>query len=72
MNTNHYILMEQIKQLRNRQKKLDTFTSQVCHELISLHEVTTELSEITTDERRFSMEENDYPTYIFKKQLIYD
>ncbi|MFC0558767.1 FUSC family protein [Halalkalibacter alkalisediminis] len=72
MTTNHYINIEKIKQLRNKQTKQDTFISQICHELISLHDVTAELSEITTDERRFSMEENDYPTYIFKKQLIYD
>jgi uncharacterized membrane protein YgaE (UPF0421/DUF939 family) len=72
MTTNHYITMERLKQLRDNQKKPDTFVSQICHELISLHEVTAELSQITTDERRFSMEEIGYPNYIFKKQLLYE
>ncbi|GAE33788.1 FUSC family protein [Halalkalibacter akibai] len=72
MTTNHYITVENLKQVRNQQKKPDTFVAQICHELVSLHEVTAELSQITTDERRFSMEEKKYPTYIFKKQLLYD
>ncbi|MCL7746306.1 FUSC family protein [Halalkalibacter alkaliphilus] len=70
--TAHFINIEKIKQLRSEQNKQDSFLSQICHELISLNEVTSELAQITTDERRFSMEETSYPTYIFQKQALYD
>ncbi|MDT8859186.1 aromatic acid exporter family protein [Alkalihalobacillus sp. MEB130] len=70
--TSHFTNMEKIKQLRAKQTKQDTFLNQMTHELISLHEVTLELAQITTDERRFSMEETSYPTYIFKKQALYE
>lgn len=70
--TNHFIHIEQVKQLYVQQQSQSYFLAQICHELISLHEVTTELAQITTDERRFSMQETSYPTYIFKKQAIYD
>ncbi|ARK31167.1 FUSC family protein [Halalkalibacter krulwichiae] len=70
--TDHYIHIEGLKKIGKHQKKDDTFSAQICYELLSLHDVTIELSQITADERRFSMEEMNYPTYIFKKQLSYD
>jgi uncharacterized membrane protein YgaE (UPF0421/DUF939 family) len=70
--TSHFTSIEKIKHLQKQQKKHNSFLSQICHELLSLHEVTTELAQITTDERRFSMQETSYPNYIFKKQVLYD
>lgn len=72
MTTSHLTYLEQIKQLKSTQKKQSSFVSQLCHELLSLHDVLTELSLITADERRFSMQETSYPAYIFRKQLLYE
>ncbi len=70
--TSHLISIEQIKQTRSTQKQQSTFVSQLFQELMSLHVVLTELSLITADERRYSIQETKYPPYIFRKKLLYE
>ncbi|MBP3952185.1 FUSC family protein [Bacillus suaedae] len=68
--TYHYTQIELIKQQKLKYPHSDTFINQICHELLSLQKIISELTEVTSDERRFSIEEEKYPTYIFKKEAI--
>ncbi|GAE29914.1 aromatic acid exporter family protein [Alkalihalobacillus hemicellulosilyticus] len=70
--TEHYICLEQLKQLLNEHKHEDLFVHQVCRELLSLQRVMKDLTQITSDERRVSIEEKSYPSYIFNKPSLTD
>ncbi|WP_088104946.1 FUSC family protein [Halalkalibacter urbisdiaboli] len=72
IDSSHYVKIEKLKNIRQNYLKHQPVLYQLCSELISLHSVASELALITTDERRFSMQEQAYPDYIFAKKLQYD
>ncbi|WP_100373357.1 FUSC family protein [Bacillus sp. FJAT-45037] len=72
MATNHHSLMEDIKKQRGPNSLSEETMTIICHELISLHQVAKELASITADERRFSIQEESYPRYIFKGDFQYE
>lgn len=67
LTTFHLSTNNVIKQLSEKQARQNCFVSQLCHELLSVNTVLQELSLITTDEHRFSLQETRYPSYIFTK-----
>lgn len=68
----HLTSIEQLKALKIVHQSSNSFIFKLCHELLSLHDVVTELSLLTADERRISLQEKKYPEYIFRKQFMYE
>nr|WP_062048469.1 aromatic acid exporter family protein [Bacillus sp. JCM 19034] len=70
LTTEHFIYLGKLKKLQETYEQSDLFLHQLCLELQSLQRVLNDLSQITSDERRVSIEEKSYPTYIFSKPSL--
>ncbi|WP_100404624.1 FUSC family protein [Bacillus solitudinis] len=72
MDSSHYVQIEELKLIKENHATNQPVLYQLCSELLSLHTAASELALITTDERRFSIQEQAYPDYVFSKKLQYD
>ncbi|MED3646312.1 aromatic acid exporter family protein [Halalkalibacterium halodurans] len=69
IHTEHYALARQLEDAMHKKKDATEPIHRLLSELISLHDLTVELEQCTADERRFSLEERAYPSYIFLERL---